>query len=137
MLAFAPINLSSSAVDIGTWSIGSSKTTAPLYAAANTNMVSARIGPSTSNKPVAKVRSVPVWTSESAVRFDELARSEALGKITIKDLAELEGLSTLRRLKYPRSARAILWERRQSKLTDALLTALRDYVEFHETSSHP
>jgi hypothetical protein len=73
------------------------------------------------------------WTAGKNTRFKELAREEAVGRLSAQELAELEYLTRLRRFtKYPRAADEILWTRRQQKLTRNLVQAIKTYVEFHE-----
>ena len=79
-----------------------------------------------------------VWDASANIRFKELAREEALRDLTAAEIFELEELTRLRRIaKYPRSAEEILWQRRQQKITDTLLDALKDYVDFHQGANHP
>lgn len=78
------------------------------------------------------------WNAEKAQRFKDLSRIEALGVLTVKELAELEALTRLRRFtKYPRTADEILWNRRQNSVTSGLVQAVQKYVEFHEATNHP
>jgi hypothetical protein len=78
------------------------------------------------------------WTAEANLRFKELARNEALRDLSVEEYKELEALTRLRRFeKYPRSAEEILWQRHQQQLTQGLVKALEDYVEFHETTRGP
>lgn len=77
------------------------------------------------------------WTAGKGQRFRELALKESLDELSIEDQAELEELTRLRRsAKNPRTADEILWERRQNRVTNDLVHALQNYVEFHETSHH-
>lgn len=72
------------------------------------------------------------WTKAMNRRFNELARSVALGKADGEDQKELENLVRLRRkLHHPRTSEEILWEYQQRKVTDKLMRALEEYVEFH------
>ena len=83
---------------------------------------------------VIEVPEAECWTAEKNARFKELARDEALRDLSVEELAELESLTRLRRLEvYPRSADEILWQRRQTRLTQGLVQALEAYVDFHET----
>ncbi len=76
------------------------------------------------------------WSAKKNLRFKELVRAEALGKIGIEEIAELEKLTRLRRFeKYPRSADEILWQRQQQKLTQQLLQSLEEYVDFHSSTA--
>lgn len=78
-----------------------------------------------------------MWTAEKGQRFRELARRESLGDLPVEEQAELEELTRLRRsVKNPRSADEILWERRQNRVTNELVRALQNYVEFHKTPHH-
>ena len=78
------------------------------------------------------------WSAEKAQRFKDLSRIEALGVLMIKELAELDALTRLRRFtKYPRTAHEILWSRRQDSVTSGLVQAVQKYVEFHEATNHP
>lgn len=78
------------------------------------------------------------WNRQTAQRFKDLSRIEALGVLTIKELAELETLTRLRRsAEYPRTADEILWQRRQNSITSGLVQAVQKYVEFHEATNHP
>lgn len=88
-----------------------------------------------SSSRVIRVSPIAQWNGKTNARFNELARKEALGGISIGELAELESLAALRRSeKSPRTADQILWDRRQEKITHDLIQALQAYVEFHETS---
>jgi len=72
------------------------------------------------------------WSAEANIRFKELARKEVMGDVTPSEWAELDSLAALRRqAKFPLSADQILWQRKQSALTQNLLEALKEYVEFH------
>lgn len=76
------------------------------------------------------------WSAESNLRFKELARKEAGGELSAEEWAELDWLSHLRRnSKFPLNADQILWQRKQKALTESLLKAIKDYVQFHEQSS--
>jgi len=78
------------------------------------------------------------WSAEMAQRFKDLSRVEALGELTIQELAELETLTRLRRsTKYPRTADEILWSRRQNSVTSGLVMAVQKYVEFHKATNRP
>jgi hypothetical protein len=82
-----------------------------------------------------EVNEIGQWNAEKNGRFRKLAREEALGELSIEELAELEALTRLRRaVIYPRTADEILWQRRQQSLTRNLVRALQAYVEFHETT---
>jgi hypothetical protein len=75
------------------------------------------------------------WTAEANLRFKELAHKDAMDQLTAREWAELDSLSALRReAKFPLSADQILWQRRQNALTEKLLSALKEYVEFHNFS---
>ena len=77
------------------------------------------------------------WSAEANLRFKELARKDAMGELTAHEWAELDSLLALRReAKFPQSADQILWRRKQKAVTENLLTALQQYVEFHELSSN-
>lgn len=78
-----------------------------------------------------------MWTAEKSQRFRELALKESLEELPIEELAELEKLTRLRRsVQNPRKAAEILWERRQNRVTNELVRALQNYVEFHEDTRH-
>jgi hypothetical protein len=75
------------------------------------------------------------WSTEKAQRFKDLSRIEALGVLTVKELAELETLTRLRRsAMYPRTADEILWHRGQNSVTNGLVQAIQQYVKFHATN---
>jgi hypothetical protein len=77
------------------------------------------------------------WTRAMAKRFRELVRKEALGELQPQEAMELEQLTRDRRhLLYPRSGKEVLWEVKQRELTEHLIKALREYVEFHQ-GAHP
>jgi hypothetical protein len=81
---------------------------------------------------------IATWTAEKAQRFRALAVKESLEELPIEEQAELEGLTRLRRsAKNPRNADEILWERRQNRVTNELVQALQNYVQFHEAPHHP
>ena len=72
------------------------------------------------------------WSAEANIRFKELARKDVMGELTAREWAELDSLLALRRqAKFPLSADQILWQRKQNALTDKLLSALKEYVDFH------
>lgn len=74
------------------------------------------------------------WGAEANIRFKELARKEMMNNMTAVEWAELDSLAALRRqAKFPLSADQILWQRKQSALTQKLLEALKEYVDFHNT----
>jgi hypothetical protein len=76
------------------------------------------------------------WGAEANLRFKELASKDVMDELTAREWAELDSLSALRReAKFPLSADQILWQRKQNALTDKLLSALKEYVEFHNISS--
>jgi hypothetical protein len=78
------------------------------------------------------------WNWQTAQRFKELSRIEAIGVLTVEEWAELETLTRLRRMaEYPRTADEILWQRRQNSVTRGLIQAVQKYVEFHESTDHP
>ena len=75
------------------------------------------------------------WSAQANLRFKELARKDVMDQLTAHEWAELDSLSALRRqAKFPLSADQILWQRKQNALTDKLLSALKEYVEFHNFS---
>ena len=76
-----------------------------------------------------------VWGADANIRFKELARKDVMGDLTPAEWAEFDSLAALRReAKFPLSADQILWQRKQNALTDKLLEALKEYVEFHKNS---
>ena len=76
------------------------------------------------------------WNKAMDRRFEELSILEAISKISVDELAELEELTKDRRkLQHPRSAEEILFEFRQRQVTSNLLKALQEYVRFHEVSN--
>lgn len=80
---------------------------------------------------------VETWSPAKNIRFKELARAEAIRDLSIGEILELDDLTKLRRdTKHPRTADEILWQRRQQKLTNKLLDALVDYVEFHKGTNY-
>jgi hypothetical protein len=75
------------------------------------------------------------WSAQANLRFKELARKDVTDQLTAREWAELDSLSALRRqARFPLSADQILWQRKQNALTDKLLSALKEYVEFHNFS---
>lgn len=75
------------------------------------------------------------WSAQANLRFKELARKDVMDQLTASEWAELDSLSALRRqARFPLSADQILWQRKQNALTDKLLSALKEYVEFHNLS---
>jgi hypothetical protein len=76
------------------------------------------------------------WSAEANLRFKELARKDAMDQLAAQEWAEFDSLLALRRdAKFPRSADQILWQRKQKAVTENLLNALKQYVEFHDHSS--
>jgi hypothetical protein len=73
------------------------------------------------------------WSAQANIRFKELARKDAMDELTAREWAELDSLSDLRRqAKFPLSADQILWQRKQKSVTQNLLNAIKEYVEFHD-----
>lgn len=88
-----------------------------------------------SSIPTIAVEPLAGWNAAANARFKELTRQEALLELDVEEMIELEELTRLRRAaRHPCSADEILWQRRQQKLTDSLLAALKAYVEFHQSS---
>lgn len=76
------------------------------------------------------------WSAQANIRFKELARKDVMDQLTAREWAELDSLSALRRqAKFPLSADQILWQRKQKAVTENLLNALKEYVEFHDFQS--
>lgn len=76
------------------------------------------------------------WSAQANLRFKELARKDAMDQLTAHEWAELDSLSALRRqAKFPLSADQILRQRKQKAVTENLLNALKEYVEFHDFPS--
>ena len=81
------------------------------------------------------ISSLARWNGRRNARFNELARKEAFGDISVSEYAELEALAAVRRAeKSPRSSEEILWQLRQNEVTRELVKSLQAYVEFHESS---
>ena len=71
------------------------------------------------------------WTHILEREFLGLAGKEASERITVKERRRLEQLSQWRyRLKSQRAAEEVLEEYRRALVTEGLLSALKDYVEF-------
>lgn len=74
----------------------------------------------------------PTWDRATKRRFKALAVKEALDEILPDEKRELESLMTLRRREEPSvDPEHIIWEYKQRKLTNELVTLLEKYVEFH------
>ena len=72
------------------------------------------------------------WGAATNIRFKELAHKDVMDQLTPSEWAKLDSLSALRReALFPRNADQILWQRKQNAITDKLLSALKEYVEFH------
>lgn len=96
------------------------------------------LGDQGSSNQIIELERPVVWGALANARFKELSREEALRDLSAAETLELDELTRLRRMaKYPRSAEEILWQRRQQKVTDALVNALKVYVDFHHGTNHP
>jgi len=89
--------------------------------------------PSNNGYSVGERDDLVTWHAGNGKRFDELSLKESFENLSPDELAELNQLTRMRRAaKYPRTADAILWERKQRKITSRLIQALTEYVEFYE-----
>jgi hypothetical protein len=141
-IAVAADTVLSSAIITAEFNVMCSTLDTSVQIAAQSNIPEVSIdksgGSSSGVSLTAGIVDVERWSAEKNVRYKELSRNEALGQLSVEELAELDSLTRLRRFKkYPRSAEEILWQRHQQKLTRNLVQALQTYVEFHETSRSP
>jgi hypothetical protein len=85
--------------------------------------------------PIVTIPSVQnEWTQSSQNRYLALVKAEAVGKLPPQERKELENLQVQRRrLHHPRSPEEIVWEYRQQSVTEKLIEALHEYVQFYKT----
>ena len=75
------------------------------------------------------------WTKRMEGEFRRLAFGEATGKLTPEEMNRLEALSEWReRLSHPRPADEVLLQLKRDRLLEKISEALRQYVDFQESS---
>lgn len=78
------------------------------------------------------------WTKSLDREFLELAERAAFLNATEEEMKRFAHLQVLRRqLKHPRTGEEVIWEYKQRQLTRQLVSALKQYVHFHQESNNP
>lgn len=78
------------------------------------------------------------WNAKASRRFQALAIKEAFGKITPQERREIETLDALRETELaPSSADEIMQGLEAKRQTDALIEALKGYVQFFDSRERP
>ena len=78
-----------------------------------------------------------IWPRNTEPRFRNLVAKAALETATADEKSELSALTVFRRAeRNVRPLEQILWEDRQQRLTENLLKALRELIDFNEEASH-
>jgi hypothetical protein len=79
-----------------------------------------------------------MWTKSLDREFLELAERAAFLNATEEEMKRFAQLQVLRRqLKHPRTGEEVIWEYKQRQLTRQLVSALKEYVHFHQESNNP
>ena len=77
------------------------------------------------------------WTPALEAKFRRLTEDKALKRLSLKAKVEFERLAAVRRrLHNPRSGEEVMAEYEQRMLTRNLVSALTQYVEFHNMPHH-